>query len=124
MWHPELDKTLSKKIFVNDDDNVLEKPMIMAMLDMPDIQKYNNVYADKLIQVLAETDNLDIFNTTSVRAIIELKWPLVKKAMVKYLFYPYLTLLFCFIMYSVYIFEHIQDNKTEFEDVGWDFKNP
>lgn len=82
--------------------------MTTKILDLPNMQKYDNKYADKFIKVLSETDNLEILNTVPVRAMIELKWPHVKRAMTKYLLYPYLALLFLFIIYAVYIFEYIQ----------------
>jgi hypothetical protein len=41
----------------------------------------------------------------SIRALIELKWPLAKEAMVKKMFIPYVIFLLLYLVYSVYIFE-------------------
>ena len=64
------------------------------------------------MEALSETDNIDLYSSSSVRAIIELKWPLANQAMIKYLFYPYLIQLFLFLYYTTYVFEAIQDRKA------------
>lgn len=100
-------------------------PLTVSILDLPDMQKFNNKSADKLLKVLSETENIELFNSASIRAIIEIKWPLVKTAMTKYLLAPYLVLLFSFIYYTLYLFETLQEvDETSKEDLGWDVKNP
>lgn len=102
-------------------------PLTVTILDLPDMHKFENKYADKLLEVLSETDNIELFNSASVRAIVEMKWPETKKAMVKYLLYPYLVLLFGFIYYTLYLFESLaeSDQKEDgAEDLGWDVRNP
>jgi hypothetical protein len=77
----------------------------MQMLDLPHMHKYVNDVADEFLEELAETECIDIFSNTSVQAIIELKWPIVKDAIKRYLFYPYLFFILAFLIYTVYVFE-------------------
>lgn len=83
----------------------LEVPLEMFILDMPHLHKYENDHADDFLEALANSDQIDIFSNRAVKAIIELKWPLVKAAIKKFLFYPYLVFLFSFLFYTVYVFE-------------------
>ena len=123
MWDENLDTTLPVQMF---NEEVIEMPLNMSVLDLPNMQKFENKNADKLLLVLSETENIELFTSASVRAIIELKWPLVQRAMIKYLFYPFLVLHFCFTYYAVYLFENLQDTSedTSKEDLGWDIRNP
>jgi hypothetical protein len=77
------------------------------IIDLPNFQKYENNEANKFMKVMSETDNIELFEPASIRAIVEIKWPKVYKAMNKYLFMPYLMLLFSFLIYSVSIFENL-----------------
>ncbi len=94
-------------------EETIEQPLSMSILDLPDMHKYHNKIAKDFLEVLSETDNIDLYSSTSTRAIVELKWPLAKKAMVKYLLYPYLALLILFLYYACYIFEELQLSKIE-----------
>lgn len=110
MWSPEIHDTLPVKIFNPD---VVEQPLNMFILDLPNFQKYDDKNADHFLEVLSGTDNIDLFASASVRAIVELKWPSVRKAMIKYLLTPYLILLVSFIYYSMYLFETLQEAELE-----------
>ena len=83
----------------------MEVPLTMQMLDLPHLHKYENNIADNFLEELAETECIELFSNTSVQAIIELKWPTVKTAIKKYLFYPYLCFILSFLIYTVYVFE-------------------
>jgi len=123
MWHETLDPALCAQMF---NEEVIEVPLTMSVLDLPDMQKYKNKNADKLLEVLSETENIELFGTASLRAIVEIKWPMVKAAMNKYLLVPYLLLLLTFMYYTLYLFEYLQDSASqgEKEDLGWDIRNP
>ena len=102
MWDENLDVNLPQIMF---NEEVIEMPLKMGVLDLPNMQKFENKNADKLLITLSETENIDLFSSVSIRAIIELKWPLVKRAMKKYLLYPFLLMHFAFLYYAVYLFE-------------------
>ncbi len=120
MWYEELDETLTAQLF---NEETIEMPLTISILDLPDMQKFSSKSADKLLEVLSETENIELFNSASIRAIVEMKWPLVKQAMTKYLLIPYLVFLFSFIYYTLYLFETLQEDNSK-EDLGWDIKNP
>lgn len=105
MWHEDLDAGLRAGMF---DEEALEVPLTVRVLDLPEVQKYGSKQADKLLEVLSETENIELFNTAALRAIVEIKWPLVKAAMNKYLLLPYLALLLLFMYYTLYLFEYLQ----------------
>ena len=89
------------------------------------------------MKALSETENIDLFNNVSIRAMIENKWPLVKKGMIKKLFTPYIIFLTLFFVYSTWIFEYLQDIEqakdkdgdgvidpdvlAKEKEIGWDF---
>lgn len=77
----------------------------MEILDIPHLHKYQNDIADEFFESLAETDCIEIFSNSSIQALIEIKWPLVKSAIKKYLFYPYLVFILLFLYYTVGVFE-------------------
>lgn len=85
----------------------------MYIFDMPDFHKYINDNADNFLEALSGTEEVSIFDNRSIRALIEMKWPLIRKGIVRKLFIPYLIFLFTFLLYSVYIFE--SQNQAESE---------
>ncbi len=57
------------------------------------------------MECLAESEELTIFQNLSIRAIIEFKWPLLRRAIVSWLFVPYFLTLVTFTIYSLYVYE-------------------
>jgi hypothetical protein len=53
----------------------MEVPMIMKVLDIPGVHRYDNDWSKKLLKCLADTPNTNIFANKSIRAVIEYKWP-------------------------------------------------
>jgi hypothetical protein len=102
LWTPNFKKQMDDGI-LNVTDS--EQPLSMYIFDMPDCHKYLNDNADNFLDALANTEQVKIFENISVRAIIEMKWPLIRKGVVKKLFIPYLIFLASFLFYSVYLFE-------------------
>ena len=109
MWDDNINHNLDKSLFTGK----IDLPLKMAVVDLPNMQKYENKDAKSFMKVMSETHNIELFSSASVRAIVELKWPKVYKAMNKYLFTPYLILLFSFLIYSVFIFENLQEGKVK-----------
>ena len=98
--------------------------MTMSILDLPNIHKYNNKLSSKFIDVMSSTENIELFASASMRAMVEIKWPLVKQAMTKNLFYPYLLFLGLFIIYADFIFEYFQENNLAESEFKWELGNP
>jgi hypothetical protein len=103
IWNNTINTDLEESLFKGN----LDLPLKVTVIDLPNMQKYENKNATTLMFTLSETDNIELFEPASIRAIIELKWPAVYKAMNKYLFMPYLVLLVAFLIYSVFIFENL-----------------
>jgi hypothetical protein len=74
MWSEELDKKIPEKMFKGE----LDQPLTMRIIDLPYLQKYENKYAFKILKTLSETDNIELFENSSLKAIVEIKWPHVK----------------------------------------------
>lgn len=94
---------------------MLEVPLTMEILDLPHLHKYENDTADEFLEALAETECIEIFSNKSIQALIEIKWPLVKAGIKKFLFYPYLIFLISFLYYTVYVFENYHAKLLEDE---------
>jgi hypothetical protein len=85
----------------------------MFIFDIPEVHKYLNNNADNFLEALSATDEVTIFDNRSIRAVIEMKWPLIRKAIVRKLFIPYLIFLFSFLFYSTYLFEKLNTKPGE-----------
>jgi hypothetical protein len=116
LWEPNLKKSLNEKML---DQAENEQPLSVYIFDMPDQHKYINDNADNFLEALADTkyEQIYIFENISVRAIIEMKWPLIRKAIIKKLFIPYLVFLMTFLLYSVYIFENLNPHPEYIPEV-------
>ena len=86
LWCPEIHDQIEKKLY---NDKILEMPLSMYIFDIPDVHEYKNKNATKFLKKLSETEHIELFKSPSVRAIVEMKWPLVKTVMTKYLLYPF-----------------------------------
>lgn len=104
MWDPNF-KTEMETGILNQAES--EQPLNMFIFDIPEAHKYLNQNADNFLEALSATEEVKIFDNRSIRAIIEMKWPLIRKGVVRKLFIPYLIFLFSFLFYSVYIFERL-----------------
>ena len=81
------------------------------------MQKYLLNNADDFLEALANTDKVELFSSVSIRSIIEIKWPLIRTAIVRKMFIPYVIFVFTFLIYSVYIFENLNPRPgTEDKD--------
>lgn len=104
MWSPDLKDHLNEKML---DVAESEMPLNLYIFDIPEITKYLNDNADSVMDALASTDEIKIYENKSIRALIDTKWPLIRNAIIKKLFFPYLTFLLSFLYYTVYIFESL-----------------
>lgn len=102
------------------DPDVLEVPLTMTIVDLPEIHKFNNKNSSEFLEALSQTEFVEIFNNVSVRALIEFKWPKIKSAIKNALFIPYLVFLFSFLIYSVWIFENLVESNG---DAGWNWRS-
>jgi len=109
LWSENLDQSLQRKLY---QPHLLEAPLTMKVLDIPHMHKYQNDIADDFFESLAETECIEIFSNISVQALIEIKWPLVKEAIKKYLLLPYVVFLLTFLYYTVGVFEKFHEEPS------------
>mmetsp|Transcript_9029 Transcript_9029/g.8461 ORF Transcript_9029/g.8461 Transcript_9029/m.8461 type:complete len:293 (-) Transcript_9029:459-1337(-) len=109
MWDKDLRDNIQTKLL--NTTNVTEQPLNVFIFDIPHVHKYLNDNADNILDALANTDQIELFDCISVRSVIEMKWPIVRAGIVKRLFIPYLLFLLAFLIYSTTIFENYY---------GWD----
>ena len=108
MWSEHIEKEISDNMF---EEDLIEAPLTMKILDFPSIAKFNSDCGTKLLEVLAATENDELFENKSLRAIIEYKFPVVKAAILRNLFIPYLILLFSFMIYSIWSYEYLESEE-------------
>ena len=116
MWAKDLEDRIAKKIY---NEDILEVPLAMYVCDLPEFHKFTNKNSSAFLDALANTDNIAIFENVSVRSFIEFKWPPIKAGIKRALFFPYLTFLLFFLVYSVWIFEYNQVHTSTFKISDW-----
>lgn len=79
MWNDKIDLEIEKSMFSED---LIENPLSMCIVDMPACLRFNSETAHNLLEVLATTENIEIMENKSLRAIIEYKFPVIRKAIV------------------------------------------
>jgi len=94
-------------------DNVILKDINFKMLDIPELHSFVEPRSAEFFNVLSKVKNMDIFGNEVVRALIDLKWPLVKEYTVKILFMPFLLYLLCFVAFSNVFNGQLTSEKEE-----------
>ena len=67
---------------------------------MPNLHSYSDVNSHEFFLKLADFDDMEIFNSRSIKALIDYKYPLCREFTVKILFMPFIFYLCTFIIYS------------------------
>lgn len=80
----------------------IEQDVRLQYIDIPDIHMMNSTVCKELIQSLADSDDMRLFNTTAVKKLIDYLWPDVLKYTIIMLFIPYLLFLGLYLCY-IYI---------------------
>ena len=70
------------------------------MLDLPEIHSFVEPRSEAFFNVLSRVGEITIFSNVVIKALIDLKWPLVKEYTVKILFFPFVIYLACFVAFS------------------------
>lgn len=79
---------------------------------MPKIHTMTESIAQEFMESLADTEDLEIFDSKVVRRLIEYKWPLVREHTIKKLFVPFALFLAFYVVYMNYIFYLRYENET------------
>ena len=97
----------------------MEHPITLQIFDIPEIHKYINENADNILEALACTNEIRLFDCQTIRSLVELKYPLIRKHTIQKLFIPYIFFLLGFLYYSTFLFEQIRDNAVDTADSHW-----
>ena len=94
-------KEFEKKISTPDADEI---PIQIELFDMPGVFKFEGGETLEIFEALSETKNIEMFSNSAIRAMIEVRWDLVKNATINKLFVPYIFYLVTFMTYASYIY--------------------
>lgn len=61
----------------------------------------------RLLETMAETENKELFENATLRAIVEKNFPVIKDTIKKKLFFPYICFVIAFMVYSTYVYEKL-----------------
>jgi hypothetical protein len=76
------------------------KDIKFKMLDLPELHSFVEARSAQFFNVLSRVEDMNIFSNTVIKALIDLKWPLVKEYTVKFLFVPFFFYLMSFVAFS------------------------
>jgi len=83
-------------------------------LDIPELHSFIEPRSAHFFNVLSRVKNIEIFSNEVIKALIDLKWPLVKEYTVKILFFPFILYLATFVAFSnVFNGQLTGDNEEE-----------
>lgn len=85
------------------DEEEQEIPIQVELLDMPGVFKFENESLE-IYNALSETKSIELFSNAAIRALIEVRWDLVKYATLNKLFVPYIIYLAVFLIFSSVLF--------------------
>lgn len=115
MWSDQIEENLEKRMF---EDSNTEMPMQMLISDLPGLHQFGNTNCINLLNALAETDNKELFENATLRAIIERNFPVVKHTITWKLFIPYVTFVLVFMFYSTWVFEQFDNLQVAYEKMS------
>lgn len=79
-------------------------PIEFVIADMPDIHNFGDASGRRFMKQLTSLDkSLYLFETKYVQALIEVKWPPVRAAIMTHAFIPFLIYLLLFNFYMIYL---------------------
>ena len=63
----------------------------LEYLDLPRLHCYGDKAGDEFFSALADTEDIELFNSRSIQTIIDYKWPLVRQFTIYRLFLPFIA---------------------------------
>lgn len=92
--------------------------MTMFVSDLPNLHQFGNENCIKLLETMAETENPELFENASLRAIVERAFPVVRNVVIKKLFVPYILFVMMFMIYSTYTYEELAGIEASLNQEG------
>lgn len=97
-WADE--KEMEQALLSNQEFQEIENDIKVSIIDIPDVHCFQEEVSDKFFHALARVERIELFKNSIISAIIDFKWPLVKKYTIRFLFIPFLLYLAVFIVFS------------------------
>jgi hypothetical protein len=90
---------------------MIENDITVKMIDIPEVYKFDSAISLEMFEMLANVKNLNLFSNSTVKAIIDHKWPTVRYYIKLLLFAPFVLYLLIFIAFSNVLDVQLQSNK-------------
>ena len=90
---------------------MIENDITVKMIDIPEVYKFDSAISLEMFEMLANVKNLNLFANSTVKAIIDHKWPTVRYYIKLLLFAPFVVYLLIFIAFSNVLDVQLQSNK-------------
>jgi hypothetical protein len=90
---------------------MIENDITVKMIDIPEVYKFDSAISLEMFEMLANVKNLNLFANSTVKAIIDHKWPTVRYYIKLLLFAPFVLYLLIFIAFSNVLDVQLQSNK-------------
>ena len=90
---------------------MIENDITVKMIDIPEVYKFDSAISLEMFEMLANVKNLNLFSNSTVKAIIDHKWPTVRYYIKLLLFAPFVLYLMIFIAFSNVLDVQLQSNK-------------
>ena len=84
---------------------------------------FNSGEGVDFLKTLANTDNIELFSLTLIRYIIRFLWGYYRKAIVIYLFIPYILYFITFILYTTWVFDRKEERNEGMFDLDYGLAN-
>ena len=79
---------------------IIENDLSIKIIDFPEVATFLGDNSTNFMEALAEIDTLAFFENSTIRAIIDFKWPLSRYYIILFLFVPFLIYLALYIFFS------------------------
>jgi hypothetical protein len=90
---------------------MIENDITVKMIDIPEVYKYDSAISLEIFEKLANVD-MNLFANSTLRAIIDHKWPTVRYYIKLLLFAPFVIFLTTFISFSNVLDVQLESNKN------------
>lgn len=83
-------------------------------LDMPSVYHFNDDQFDNLFDSLANTDNILFFEKKAIQSLVDFNYGVVRRYVVKKLFYPFCAFMLSFWYFMNFIYERFTYGETDY----------
>ena len=89
---------------------MIENDITVKMIDIPEVYKFDSPISLEMFEMLTNVD-MSLFANSTIKAIIDHKWPTVRYYIKLLLFAPFVVYLLTFIVFSNVLDVQLSSNK-------------